>query len=89
MHEVMQQKPPKRSYFHWHGPGAKCWCRYPLHAPQDQCNNCYSNVADYVNCRLHMTEQQDQQYLGVQTKPIPLLKIEEDNPAEMTAQQSE
>src|SRR4051812_20940309 len=37
-----------------------------------------------------MTNQQDQEYLGVQMeKPLPLLKIEEDNPASMTPQQNE
>ena len=37
-----------------------------------------------------MTDQQDQEYLGVQMdKPLPLLKIEEDNPAVMTPQQNE
>jgi hypothetical protein len=37
-----------------------------------------------------MTNQQDQEYLGVQLeKPLPLLKVEEDNPASMTPQQTE
>ena len=37
-----------------------------------------------------MTNQQDQEYLGVQMeKPLPLLKIEEDNPASITPQQNE
>ena len=37
-----------------------------------------------------MTNQQDQEYLGVQMeKPLPLLKIEEDNPASMIPQQNE
>jgi hypothetical protein len=88
LHGNLQRKPPKNRHFHWHGPGARCWCENPLHAPTDMCHNCYSYVTDYVNCRLHMTHEEDAHYLGIQQdKPAPLLKVEQDNPANMTASQ--
>jgi hypothetical protein len=68
LHGTVQRKNTKYTYFHWHGPNARCWCQNPLHAPTDQCYNCYSDVIDYVNCRLHMTNQQDQEYLEVLLK---------------------
>src|SRR3954464_7495342 len=54
------------------------------------CHNCYSDATNYVNCRLHMTAEEDAHYLGIKTdKPAPPLKIEQDNPANMTADQKQ
>src|SRR3954469_7820758 len=90
LHGNLQRQPPRNKYYHWHGPLAICWYRHKLNAPTDMCHNCYSDATNYVNCRLHMTAEEDAHYLGIKTdKPAPPLKIEQDNPANMTVDQKQ
>jgi hypothetical protein len=36
------RKPGKKAKYHlwYHGPGARCWCNYPLYSPEDECRTC-------------------------------------------------